>query len=64
MGLHTSEPQDQRGLGSKVESFVHGLGMFKTAYDVGGLLLGAARTVGPMAMQAGRAALPLLSAAL
>ena len=64
MGLHTLATPAQSGLGQKVETFIHGLGMFKTAYDVGGLLLGAARTVGPMAMQAGRAALPLLSAAL
>ena len=53
MGLHSLEPQDHRGLGSKVECFVHGLGMFKTAYDVSGLLLGVARALGPSCPDAG-----------
>ena len=63
MGLHSNEYQEHRGIGQKVETFIHGLGMIKTAYDVGGIVLGAARTLGPMAMTAGRAILPLIAAA-
>ncbi len=64
MGVHAIDTPVQSGLGRKVESFIHGLGAFKTAYGVGGILLGAARTLGPMAANVGRAALPLMSAAI
>ena len=64
MGLHTLPTPAQSGLGQKFETFVHGLGAFKTAYDVGGVVMGAARAIAPMAASVGRAALPLLSAVL
>ena len=60
MGVHSNDYQEHRGIGQKVETLIHGLGMIKTAYDVGGLVWGAARTIAPLAMSAGRAALPLL----
>ena len=64
MGLHTLPTPAQSGLGQKIETFVQGLGAIKTAYDVGGMVVGAARTIAPVAASVGRAALPLLSAAL
>ena len=64
MGLHALPTPAQSGLGEKIDTFVHGIGAIKTAYDVGGMVLGAARTLAPMAASAGRAALPLLSAVL
>ena len=68
MGLHTLSPTpDHTGLGSKVQKLVGGLGAIKNAYDIGHTLYDAATFAAPYAarvMQAGRAALPLLSAAL
>ena len=68
MGLHTLSPTpDDVGLGSKVQRLVGGLGAIKTAYDIGHTLYDAATLAAPYAaraMQAGRAALPLISAAL
>ena len=72
MGLHTlSPPPDDVGLGSKVQRLVGGLGAIKNAYDIGHTLYDAATFAAPYAarfggavMQAGRAALPLISAAL
>ena len=53
MGIHTLDTPSQGGLGQKVETFIHGLGMFKTAYDVGHLMYGI-----------GRAAMPYVASAL
>ena len=68
MGLHTLSPTpDDTGLGSKVQRLVGGLGAIKNAYDIGHTIFDAAGFAAPYAarvMQAGRAALPLLSAAL
>ena len=68
MGLHTLSPTpDETGLGSKVQRLVGGLGAIKNAYDIGHAVYDAASFAAPYAarvMQAGRAALPLLSAAL
>ena len=72
MGLHTLQPTpDNTGLGSKVQTLVHKLGAIKAAYDFGHtayevakFVAPYARTAGTAVMQAGRAALPLLSAAL
>ena len=68
MGLHTLSPTpDETGLGSKVQRLVGGLGAIKNAYDIGHTIYDAATFAAPYAarvMQAGRAALPLLSAAL
>ena len=68
MGLHTlSHTPDDTGLGSKVQRLVGGLGAIKNAYDIGHTIYDAATFAAPYAarvMQAGRAALPLLSAAL
>ena len=72
MGLHTLSPTpDHTGLGSKVQKLVCGLGAIKNAYDIGHTLYDAATFAAPYAarfggavMQAGRAALPLISAAL
>ena len=54
-----------------MQTLVHKLGAIKAAYDIGHTVYDAARFVAPYArtagtavMQAGRAALPLLSAAL
>ena len=47
-----------------MEKFISGLGAFKTAYDVGHVLYDVGRVAGPAIVNAGRAALPLLSAAL
>ncbi len=66
----TPQP-DNTGLGSKVQTLVHKLGAIKAAYDIGHTVVDVARFAAPYAaaaggavMQAGRAALPLLSAAL
>ena len=68
MGLHTLSPTpDDTGLGSKVQRLVGGLGAIKNAYDIGHAVYDAASFAAPYAarvMQAGRAALPLISAAL
>ena len=68
MGLHTLSPTpDDTGLGSKVQRLVGGLGVIKSAYDIGHTIYDVASFAAPSAaraMQAGRAALPLLSAAL
>ena len=72
MGLHTLHPTpDHTGLGSKVQKLVHTLGSIKAAYDIGHTVVDATRFAAPYAaaaggavMQAGRAALPLISAAL
>ena len=72
MGLHTLTPTpDDTGLGKKVERIVHGFAGIKTAYDLGHFAYDAAQfaapymaAVGRGAMQLGRAALPLVSAAL
>ena len=68
MGLQTLSPTpDDTGLGSKVQRLVGGLGAIKSAYDIGHTIYDAATFAAPFAaraMQAGRAALPLLSAAL
>ena len=72
MGLHTLHPTvDHTGLGSKVTKLVHGLGAIKAAYDIGHTVMDAARFAAPYAaaaggaaVRAGRAALPLISAAL
>ena len=65
MGLHTLSPTpDDTGLGSKVQRLVGGLGAIKNAYDIGHTIYDAATFAAPYVMRAGRAALPLLSAAL
>ncbi len=72
MGLHTLTPTpDDTGIGRKVEKMVHGFAGIKTAYDLGHFAYEAAQFVAPYAaavgrgaMQAGRAALPFISAAL
>ena len=74
MGLHTLQPTpDNTGLGSKVQTLVHKLGAIKAAYDFGHTVYDVAKFAAPYVarqagrsavMQAGRAALPLLSAAL
>ena len=64
MGLHRSPTSNGGGLGQKVEHFISGLGAFKTAYDVGHVLYDVGKVAGPAIANAGRAALPLLSAAL
>ena len=72
MGLQTLHPTpDDTGLGKKVERLVHGFGAIKTAYDLGHFAYDAAKFVAPYAaaagrgvLQAGRAALPFISAAL
>ena len=68
MGLHTLSPTpDDTGLGSKVHKLVGGLGAIKNAYDIGHTIYDLGTLAAPYAaraMQAGRAALPLLSAAL
>ena len=68
MGLHTLSPTpDETGLGSKVQRLVGGLGAIKNAYDIGHAVYDAASFAAPFAaraLQAGRAALPLISAAL
>ena len=70
MGLHKLSPTpDDTGLGSKVQK-LGGLDAIKSAYDIGHTIYDAASFAAPYAarfggavMQAGRAALPLLSAA-
>ena len=71
MGLHTLTPQPTTGIGHKVEKWVHGLGAIKTMWDIGHLAWDAARFAAPYvgaaggaALQAGRAAQPLITAAL
>ena len=68
MGLHTLTPQPTAGIGHKVEKLVHGLGAIKAAWDIGHFAYDAATFaapyVGGAALQAGRAALPLITAAL
>ncbi len=72
MGLHTLTPTpDDNGMGKKMERIVHGFGGIKTAYDLGHFAYDAAEfaapyvaAVGRGAVAAGRAALPLISAAL
>ena len=66
MGTHHLDP-DQTGFGSKVSRVVGGHGALRAAYDIGHTIYDVARFVAPYAgraVQAGRAALPLISAAL
>ena len=60
MGLHTLSPTpDDTGLGSKVQRLVGGLGVIKSAYDIGHTIYDVASFAAPSAaraMQASRAA--------